>query len=242
MPYGRLVVTLAFLPVSLGICHGSAVAQVTAQVRGRILDAESGMGISMSWLQLTDNGARVGADSAGTFRLALPLGIYRIVFHGFGYASEEQVIDIRSDTVLTISLRHQPLVLVGIEVNAERLAARARALPWSVRRVTREELVSSPAATPLDALERRSLQLIPCQEGECVRWRGSLIAPLVCIDELRAVAGLAELENVPFASLHSIEVHDRGRMIRAYTTWFMEQLHKGRISLRPALRTDAPQC
>jgi hypothetical protein len=97
-------------------------------------------------------------------------------------------------------------------------------------------LVSSPAADPVEVLKSRFLQLFPCHgRAECVRRRGALVLPLVCVDELRAFGGLAELRSYPAASLYRVELIDGGTHIRAYTTLFMERVRAGHIALRPTI-------
>jgi len=92
-------------------------------------------------------------------------------------------------------------------------------------------------------LKQRAIQLHPCGSGrECIRFRGTSVAPVVCIDERPASGGIAELRAYPKESLYRIEVHERGRMIRAYTMWFMGQVQAGRISMLTTLRVDGPHC
>jgi hypothetical protein len=43
-------------------------------------------------------------------------------------------------------------------------------------------------------------------------------------------------------SIYTLEVHDEGRMIRAYTTWFMDRVREGRMAIRSNLRTDVMAC
>lgn len=218
--------------------------QVTVRIEGSVVDSATGVPIAGAWLELASgNVRRLGVDSVGTFTIELPSGSQKMVVHALGYATSLVLATVLSDTSLVIQLRPSPVVLNAIEVQAERrLSLRARALPWSVRTLGRDEFMGSPAATPVDVLKSRLLQLLPCRDGECVRWRGNLIPPVVCIDERQADGGLAELRTYAMSSLQIVEVHDRGRMIRAYTTWFMEQVQNGRMWIRPALRSDIAQC
>jgi hypothetical protein len=235
----RLAV-LALLPTFL--IPALARGQVSVTISGRIVDSATRQGIPTAWIQFVDGARRLGVDATGAFRTTVAPGPHQVVVHALGYESARLRLDVRADTVITLTLQVQPLSLEGIAVHVDRMAMRARAVPWQVRTLSREDLLRSAAATPVDELAGRSLQLFPCRGGECIRRRGGLVVPLVCIDERRAVGGLAELRTYPFASLYLIEVHDRGAMIRAYTTWFMDRVREGTLAIRSTLRTDRPDC
>jgi hypothetical protein len=219
-------------------------AQDQVTVRGRVRDSGSGAPIASAWIELPDVERRLGVDTAGAFLVILDRGVHRLSVHALGYRSLHTEISLAGDTTMTFTLAVEPLALEGIEVQASRqLVRRSRALPWRVRNVTRADLMNSAAATPVDVLTQRNIQLIPCRGGaECVRWRGALVEPVVCIDEQQAFGGLAQLRTYPMQSFYSLEVHDSGRMVRAYTTWFMDRVREGKMAIRPSLRTDVMAC
>jgi len=211
---------------------------------GRVIDASTGAAISIAWIELAGTDQRLRTDAEGSFRLDLAGGRYSLIVRALGYGTATADMELRADSTLTIALQLRPLQLQRIEVRIDQPRRRTRPLPWSVRTVPRDQLVVSPAASPVDVLKQRSLITLPCSQsgGECVRYRNGLIEPLVCIDERTAAGGLAELRTWPSASLYRIEVHDGGRMIRVYTTWFMEQVQAGRMAPRAVPRNDTPQC
>lgn len=228
--------------LALLILAGDLAGQA-ARISGRVLDRTTEAPIPGAWLEISEGGRRTGVDSTGVFSLELRPGRYALAAHALGYASVTFTIALEADTSLVVQLDAAPLALAGIEVIVDRFARRNRALPWSVATVTHDELVNSAAANPVDVLRQRRVQFQPCRQGgDCVRWRGSVIVPVVCIDEMFAHGGVAELRTYPMASLYSIEVHDRGRMIRAYTTWFMDRVSAGDMALRAALRSDVAAC
>jgi hypothetical protein len=222
----------------------AALAQDQVTVYGRVRDAGSGAPIASAWIELPDVERRLAVDTAGAFSVTLDRGVHRLRVHALGYRSLHTELSLAGDTTVTFRLAVEPLALEGIEVQASReLVRRSRALPWRVRTVTRADLMNSAAATPVDVLTQRNIQLTPCRGGgECVRWRGALVEPVVCIDEQRAFGGLAQLRTYPMQSFYSLEVHDSGRMIRAYTTWFMDRIREGRMAIRQSLRTDVMAC
>jgi hypothetical protein len=237
----RSVRSLLFASL-IAIIPEAAAGQVTHRVQGRVIDAATTQVIPDAWIEVSGSDRRRGVDGQGVFSLELIAGPHTLLAHAFGYRTAEVRIDVRADTTLSLLLQVEPLVIQGIAVQADRLTARSRALPWAVRGVTREELAHSAAPTPVDVLKERRLQLVPCPWGtmECVRYRNLPVPVLVCIDE--RVSGLGGLRSWPNSSLYKIEVHDRGRMIRAYTIRFMEQVLAGKRDFRHVLRTDDHSC
>jgi hypothetical protein len=231
-----------FLALLIATVPQAISAQVIHRIQGRVTDAATRQAISGAWIEIGGTDLRKDVDAQGAFALELSGGSHTLLAHAFGYRTAQVRIDLRADTTLSLLLQVEPLVMQGIAVQADRLTARSRALPWPVRSVAREELARSAAPTPVEALKERRLQLVPCPWGtmECVRHRNVPTPVLVCIDE--RVSGLDELRTWPNHSLYKIEVHDRGRMVRAYTIRFMEQVLAGKRDFRHVLRTDDPSC
>lgn len=196
------------------------------QVRltGRVVETASGTPIPMAWLDLVNDGRRIGVDSLGRFSVLLGRGTYVVGVHALGFASVQTALVVDADTALVFRLGPSPIELDAIEAVADRFELRTRPLQWAVRSISRAALASSRAKEPVDHLRGSLLQLYPCGGSECVRYREVLVVPLVCIDDRIALGGLTELRSHPSASLHTIEVHARGRMVRAYTARFMESV------------------
>jgi hypothetical protein len=205
-------------------------------VRGQIIDRATRNGVAGAWAEVPALNHRFGADNLGTFTVRLPSGSHDVLVHAFGYRTAVYRLDLRADTLVAWELQAEPIELAAIQVQIDRLERRTRALPLSVRTVDRAELVSSPAADPVEVLKSRFLQLFPCRDrAECVRRRGALVEPLVCVDELRAFGGLGELRSYPAGSLYRVELIDGGTQIRAYTTLFIERVQAGQIALRATI-------
>ena len=64
-----------------------------------------------------------------------------------------------------------------------------------------------------------------------MRRRGEYVQPIVYIDERRAF-GLDELASYPMNDIYLVESYDGGRMVRVYTTWFMQRLARGNLGLQ----------
>jgi hypothetical protein len=148
MPSTRGILFCAALQVA---SLDAAFAQDQVTVHGRVRDAGSGAPIASAWIELADFERRLGVDTAGAFSVALDRGVHRLSVHALGYQSLHTEIRLAGDTAMTFTLAVEPLALEGIEVQASReLVRRSRALPWSVRNVTRADLMNSAAATPVD--------------------------------------------------------------------------------------------
>jgi len=246
-PQCSIRVTVAGM-IALTLLQGapSASGQMW-QVRGHVLDADTKRSVSAAWVELAGSGRRWGVDAGGRFKTELAAGEHRLFVSGLGYRAAVFRVSVHADTALTFELEVEPVPLGAIRVDipqvVDQLNRRTRALPWSVRVIERGDLDSPTAPTPVDLLKQRRLQMIPCSSGrECIRYRGGLTEPVVCIDDRAADGGLADLRAYPSATLYRIEIHDSGRMIRAYTLWYFELVRQGRIALPAVLRTDRPRC
>lgn len=139
---------------------------------------------------------------------------------------------------VTVWLVPRPLaatpIIAAAEANLER---RRRSAPWSVGVLSREDIERIGPLPAVDGLVRRHITLFPCEPRpqQCIRRRGQVIRPIVCIDEREALGGIAELRSYPLTMFHSIEVHDGGMLIRGYTTRFMDHLLAGRVRLMPVV-------
>ncbi|HSG49254.1 MAG TPA: hypothetical protein VLA43_15645, partial [Longimicrobiales bacterium] len=63
----------------------------------------------------------------------------------------------------------------------------------------------------------------------CVSRRGSVERVGICLDEVPLWGGIQALESYDPAELYMVEVYDRGREVRVYTRYFVEErLRTGR--------------
>jgi hypothetical protein len=229
-------VTIVLLLLASGPRH--LCGQPRHEVSGSVRDAASGETVPAAWLEVRSVSIRVATDSRGEFTLMLPEGVHVLSIHALGYVSADTSIAVPAFESLIIALDAQPVSAGTIQVSVTRqLTRRRHAAAWTVRAIARADMASASTPTTAAALQT-AMQLIPCGGGDCVSIRGSLVEPTVCIDERLAPGGLAELRSYPVESWHAIEVSDRGALIRAYTTWFMDRVLEGQVRLRPFIFRD----
>lgn len=228
---------LAFL-----VLQSEPVYAQQVRLTGRVVEATSSAPIPAAWLDFVDDARRIGVDSLGYFSVVLSRGEHLVGVHALGFASVQAALVVDADTTIVFRLGPSPIELDEIEAVADQFERRTRRLQWAVRSISRMALASSRARDPVDHLRGGLLQLHPCGGSECVRYRELMVEPLVCIDDRISIGGLTDLRSYPFASLHTIEVHARGRMVRAYTVRFMESVAAGEIVPKKVLRSDQPAC
>ena len=172
-------------------------------------------------------------DVNGKFTLReMRAGRHKMVVSQLGYRTlvkEQQVVD---DDVLMINLDPDPVLVRGLEVQIDRLAERRKMVAVSVQSFVRNELLSFAANSAADFIKTR-LMIRPCANGRgsCLLSRGSLVQPVVYIDERRAF-GLEELEMYPTFDIYMVESYDHGRMVRVYTNWYVQKMARSNSPLQ----------
>lgn len=209
-------------------------------VTGQVMDVYTDAPLAEAIVHLPELKIRAATDSLGKFTLrGVAPGPHRWVIHRLGYSSWEEVVEVEDEAELEVRLLPRPVVLEGITVTVDRLETRRRAVATSVRTVGRKEILRSAAATPLDLLRRAGVVAMPCSTGglgtECAYVRGRLTRVSVVIDEQPAPGGLEQLAAYLPQEIYLIESYGGGSHVRAYTTWFMEQVAKGKARIRPTL-------
>ncbi len=236
-----LLSTLAVLPAS---AQGPRAVRRT--VVGAVVDSTTGKPLAGAVVYLGNR--EIVTDSAGRFTLErVPDGRLTLSASQLGYADRDLDITVGEGTgLLKIALAPDPVELQAITVMTDRFKSRRNAVPISVRAFDREALLSSGEFNLQDFLEYRGGMIAhQCHGGErslgggpfgatfgwtatggalCVLVRGQWIEPQVWIDERPAFSD--ELTAYSPADLFLVEVYGRGRMIRAYTTWWMEKTGK----------------
>jgi len=141
-PSGRrtLPVLMAFallLPMALA-------AQQTQSLRGRVVDALTGAGISEVAISLEDEGRSVGSAADGTFVLTdVPIGEVVLVFQHIAYGAHRHPVELREGVTVELFVRLTPeaIELEPIVVEAETTRAREeRASGASVHIVNRDRI------------------------------------------------------------------------------------------------------
>lgn len=139
----------------LGLILGSSLgtsAQERLQVRGAILDAESGRPVAYATIIGQAGEPLAIADDAGNFSVRLLAGSYEVTVSAVGYQAFQTEFVVHRDTAVTISLRRRSFTLAEVTVTAGE-----RGL-GSVSVIDRQAIAHTQAYSIKDAL-----QLIPGQ-------------------------------------------------------------------------------
>lgn len=206
-------------------------SQERIQAPGIVTDASSGHPVNGALIEFPALRRQATSDPSGRFVLPnIRPGKHRMVVNQLGFKTLVREVVVEEGELIFVALEPDPVLLKGIEVFTDRLESRRRAVATSVMSFNRQSLLNHPAFNAGDFVRSR-LNMIPCgNRGMCVRRRGEYVQPIVYIDERRAF-GLTELSAYPMHDIYLVESYDGGRMVRVYTTWFMENLARGRMTL-----------
>jgi hypothetical protein len=215
-------------------------------VLGQVTDSESGQPIAGAVVEISELNRRVISDQNGRFRLErVRPGTYGVLIRQLGYSPLVDAWTLKTgENRITAGLRPQPIVLKGIEVQANRFERRRKTAATTVTAFERPALLATGAPTAVDfILERGGIARTTCPQysvafatsTECVWVRGRAVAPTVYIDEMPAIGGLSQLSHYRPHELYMVEVYGHGRHIRAYTNWFIERVAKKGYTPSPLL-------
>jgi hypothetical protein len=160
------------------------------------------------------------------------------VVEQIGYAELRKSVTADAESgPIRLELVPHPVVLEGLHVMVDRLAARRLATAMSVQTLGAEALVHA-GSDLFEALRYGSgMIVVQCPtESEivdgCVYRHGKVIRPSVYIDEVPAVEGLYELAVYSPAEVYAVEVYGTGAQVRVYTRLFMDQIARSPQALR----------
>lgn len=245
------IAAVAAAVLLLAASAAPALAQEPRQARrpivGVVVDATTGKPLSGA---VVHYGKReVVTDTAGRFRVErVPDGPLTLSAEQLGFADRDLAITVAEGMgPVTIPLAPDPVRLQAITVMTDRFRSRRNAVPISVQAYDRKTLLGSGEFNLRDFLEYRGGMMARiCSGGEpsvgggpfgavfgwnamgggglCVLSRGQWLEPQVWIDERPAFSD--ELTSYSPAEIYLVEVYGRGRMIRAYTNWWVESTGK----------------
>lgn len=230
-PFTLALMTLA--PASLDAQQPAAGDRVT--ISGAVVAEGTSAEIPGAAILLSDRAAPVVADRRGRFTLPdVRPGRHSVIVTQLGYDTLWAELEIGPDPApLTLRLEPDPVVLERVTATVDRMARRRNAIGTSVRVFDRVALQTSPARSVIEHIQRGSiLRLTRCPGfvalSPCARVRGRATEVQVYVDGARVVGGLDLLASYPPDEIYTAEVIGGGRVIRVYTTWFMETIAEGR--------------
>jgi hypothetical protein len=229
----------ALLLIALALLPALAAAQTPARraidVAGRVLDSRTETPLPNALIDVPDLGRRVLTDTAGRFELrGIRPGSHRWTISRMGYSSWEEDVEADDGDTFTIRLLARPLLLEGITVISSQFRQRREAAGVAVRALEREEIVQSAGTNAFDVVTSRT-GLVPMAcpqnrtEQDCAYVRGELMPIRIFIDDQPQTGGLEVLRTYVPGDLYLVESYSGGAMIRVYTTWYAQQVARGKM-------------
>ena len=221
--------------VALAVVTPLAAQRAPARlvVSGTVRDLTSDHAVVGALIEFPALRRQAITDLNGNFTLRdMKPGRQKMVITQLGYKTLVKQQQLADGEFLMINLEPDPVMVRGLEIQVDRLAERRRSIGVAVHSFIRDDLLSFAAGSAADFLKARLL-VRPCANGRgsCILRRGSLVQPVVYIDERRAF-GLEELEAYPTFDIYMVEAYDSGRMVRVYTNWFVQKLARGNMPLQ----------
>jgi hypothetical protein len=205
---------------------------------GRVLDAATGKPVGQALVSVSGVRRAVPTDSTGAFRIeGVREGRHTLSVSRLGYAGLETEVAVTSGSGAEIRLTPEPMVLERLNVYADRLESRRRTVPVPVRAMKREEILAAGGSSVAQLVSSRFVNRMSCpnRSYNCTWVRGRAQPVAVFIDEIPVSWGLEQLETYHPQDVYLIESYGHGRMIRVYTTQYMEWLTRTRRSPDPLI-------
>lgn len=229
--------------VSAAAAAGPAAAQQEAApsavpVSGQVVDRSTGQPLAGAYVEVAGTHLEALTDEQGrfTFRKVRP-GEHTVAVSLLGYAELEHKLTVAAGLpALALAVEPDPVVLEGLTVNLNVLEQRRNRIAVSSRAFDRTEIRRS-AAVNMEAFVRGrgGVQAVGCRRSfadSCVYSRGRFEPVAVFLDEM-PIHSLDHLTAVQPEEVERVEVYQNGRQVRVYTSWFMEQVARGRPWVNP---------
>ncbi len=223
----RHAAAAAFAAVLLSAAAAGAQRQAPerVQARGTVVDSRSGTPIEGAIVDVARLRRSGRTDERGAFDLGrVQPGTYAATVKTMGYGVSELDLVVSASGEARIALESDPILLEAITATADRFESRRRAAGVSSRVVAKRDLALSAAPNLSEYIEQVGV-------GSNARSR----SPLVFVDEVPAMGGLAMLASYDPWEIERVEIYGSGGQIRVYTTWFMEHAAKRRYRPQPFL-------
>lgn len=225
---------LAILVIATPVAgQRTPVARIPAA--GQITDFATGAALTGALVEFPALRRQTTTGPNGRFTLSsLPAGRHKMVVSQLGFRTLVRQVEITEGGFLSVPLEPDPMMVKSIEVQVDRLTLRRRSVDVAVVAFERNALLGTASASAAEFIKTQlSGASCPSSSGRtlCILRRGQFVHPTIYIDERRAF-GLDELLGYPTHDIYLIEAYDGGRMIRVYTTWFMQNLARSNFVLQ----------
>ena len=203
----------------------------TYVLSGEVRDAMTGQPIATAVIRVEPGDASTWSHENGRFMIgAIPPGQTVITVHRLGYVEARFPWEARSDLTLVFELEPDPVILEGIEVAVSRLDERLRRVAHQVDVWTADDLRRSDAPEVAWFLHDAAGS-VECAglEAGCVVWRGARSLSLEVFVDDRHVPEepWRVVATYPLQQISRIEFIRRCRMIRIYTTDYVDRVARG---------------
>ncbi len=238
----RLAPLLAVLLSALAAARPGAAQQAAESpvvpVSGQVVDRSTGQPLAGAFVELPGSRQEALSDEQGrfTFRRVRP-GEHAVVVSLLGYADLERTVAVAAgQPALSLALEPDPVVLEGLTVNLNVLEQRRNRVAVSSRAYDRTQIRRS-AARNMEAFVRGpgGVPAVTCRRAfadACVYSRGRFEPVAVYLDEM-PIYSLDHLTAIQPEEVERVEVYQNGRQVRVYTSWFMEQVARGKRWVDP---------
>ncbi|HYH56293.1 MAG TPA: DUF5686 family protein, partial [Anseongella sp.] len=109
----------AFILIFLALCAAVPAMAQTFTVAGNVSDS-LGAPVPFASIYVQGSSTGVTANEKGAYSLRLAAGTWSLVFRSIGFGQEERNLQLRSDTLVHVTLRQERLSLEPVEVSASR--------------------------------------------------------------------------------------------------------------------------
>ena len=214
-------INLALAALILGT-FAASTARAQTVITGRVTN-EQGAPIAGANVAIPTLGIRAEADAQGNYRLGIPAGRavgqpVTIVGRFIGFSQAQRTVTLSpGDQTVNFSLAADPFRLTEVVVTGVATGTEQRKLPFTVARVSEQQVSQVPAASPVSALAgkvagaRVSLGSGTPGGEPSIRLRGSTnlaiggSAPLIIIDGVETRSNIADIDANDIASIEVLK-------------------------------------
>jgi len=224
--------------VPLGSVSAQTSPDTPIDVRGTVVNQESGKPVAGAVVSLTQEPTGVLSDNHGKFTLEkVTPGKVSISAEKLGYETLTWQGTLNPDTgPLTLKLPPKDSLLNALNTETSRFARRRRSAPVPVQYFGHTDMESTSQPNVMDFVNTHAgVSTIGCPgllgSDQCYLVEGMVVLPIVYVDDAPMAGGEGYLESLSPQDVYSLEVYDNGAEIRVYTPRFMVQA--ARTDYRP---------